>query len=40
VAVLWALVPALVGLAAWCVGVLVAPAGSGHRAPTPVEAPR
>ncbi len=40
VVVLWALVPALVGLAAWCVGVLVAPAGSGHRVPEPVEAPR
>lgn len=40
VVVLRALVPALVGLAAWCVGVLVAPAGSGHRAPEPVEAPR
>jgi hypothetical protein len=40
VVVLWALVPALVGLAAWCVGVLVAPAGSGRLAPAPVEAPR
>jgi hypothetical protein len=39
VVVLWALVPALVGLAAWCVGVLVAPAGSGRPAPAPVQAP-
>jgi hypothetical protein len=30
------LVPVLVVLAAWCTGVLVAPAGSGHSTPAPV----
>ena len=34
------LVPALVVLAAWCIGVLVAPAGSGRRTPAPVVVPR
>jgi hypothetical protein len=40
VVALWALVPALVALAAWCVGVLVAPAGSGRPAPAPVDTRR
>jgi hypothetical protein len=34
------LVPLLAVLAAWCVGVLVAPAGSGRSAATPAATPR
>jgi hypothetical protein len=40
VIVLVALVPALVALGAWCVGVLVTPAGTGRHAPAPVDVPR
>jgi hypothetical protein len=34
------LVPALMVLAAWCIGVLVAPAAIGRPAPAPVDVPR